>query len=196
MLNIATAYKILIFSLAYINVGKLDSVGAWRNPNACGSNALYTILQCHGHHISFDKLYAELYSINNLNTELSLHDLLSVARQYNNKYIVSKPSENQLCTIPKPAILHIDDDGSSIRHYIVILHASNDYIVIADPGQLWITSITWRDLYKRWSGYALHLSARSIIADVVTPISIGAILTFSIYCICRLIRRGIKCTYS
>src|SRR5947207_9872859 len=75
----------------------------------------------------------------------------------------AKGDPDALRHVPLPAILHWTLDGG-LGHFVVLHRLTKDRAVVADPSQ-GLLKIGLDELRRRWTGYAVLLSPRSLRPD-------------------------------
>jgi len=120
----------------------------------CGVACLSMILKSYGSTLSLSSLRKYTKTTTNGTTAFGLkkaaeHFLLNV------KAIKADISLFGMDNIPFPFIIYVQKNNS-LQHYYVVLKATKNYILIADPApDVGIIRISYQRLQKEWSGVAL-----------------------------------------
>lgn len=125
----------------------------------CGVACLSMILKSYGSILSLASLRKYTKTTTNGTTAFGLkmaaeHFLLKVQAAKTNLSLFS------MSDLSFPFIIYVQKNNE-FQHYYVVLNATKDYIVIADPApDIGITKISYQQLKQEWTGVALFFEPK------------------------------------
>lgn len=127
---------------------------AWRTERRCGINALYVLLSICNQRVGYDSLVSDFSSSNALQ-DASLLTIIRISNSHGVPLAAVKTGPEGLIKAPKPGIAHYESESGDVGHYVLVLDADMQGVVLMDGTDLSIMRYSWRYFATRWSGNLL-----------------------------------------
>jgi ABC-type bacteriocin/lantibiotic exporter with double-glycine peptidase domain len=147
---------------------------------------------CTGKNVDFEELFHS-FQLDSTG-ETSFTELKRVAESYGLRSIPVHAGADLIGGLPAPFIAHVRSEGKAGDHFVLVLHASKEFILYIDPPQLSALE-TSPEFCQRWTGNALLLVKTeseeralkktlfySSLVSVLNPLLIGAFATMALLC--------------
>lgn len=135
-----------------------DSQVIWRANRFDGINCLSLMLSNSDKDTPWTKLEDDL---SHGDSQLSLQDLHEIAGRHGLATSIVKCGPSDIASLPKPLIAHLRDLTGDGGGYMLLVWTDDTKVVFLNGGQLILTTQTWDDFRRSWSGYVLIKEAKS-----------------------------------